>query len=211
MHFGRRWAGSRVRTSNLAGRLDYGCFREKLPAASDIEPASQQETRSPWGHNPQPLEFTEIFANQIGRITSSGVTHGPPPARVDATNGVYRYDQLIVLRMTHMPAVLLQAGAIINHREELELAKPVRVALVADAATTPWKPIATRAAITSPKRRRTRHRRRGRPRVYSSEIDLHFGRIQDHQRHPDVKPSTATKNEAFRLFNVTKFALTGEK
>ena len=54
---------------------------------------------------------------------------------VDATNGVYRYDQLIVLRTTHMPAVLLEAGSIINRKEELELAKPQRVALVADAAT----------------------------------------------------------------------------
>jgi N-acetylmuramoyl-L-alanine amidase len=54
---------------------------------------------------------------------------------VDAVNGVYRYDQLIVLRTTHMPAVLLEAGSIINRKEELELAKPERVALVADAAT----------------------------------------------------------------------------
>jgi N-acetylmuramoyl-L-alanine amidase len=53
---------------------------------------------------------------------------------VDAVNGVYRYDQLIVLRSTHMPAVLLEAGSIINRKEELELAKPERVALVADAA-----------------------------------------------------------------------------
>jgi N-acetylmuramoyl-L-alanine amidase len=53
---------------------------------------------------------------------------------VDATNGVYRYDQLIVLRTTHMPAVLLEAGSIVNRNEEVELAKPERIALVADAA-----------------------------------------------------------------------------
>jgi N-acetylmuramoyl-L-alanine amidase len=53
---------------------------------------------------------------------------------VDAGNGVYRYDQLIVLRSTHMPAVLLEAGSIINRKEEVELGKPERVALVADAA-----------------------------------------------------------------------------
>jgi N-acetylmuramoyl-L-alanine amidase len=53
---------------------------------------------------------------------------------VDAVNGVYRYDQLIVLRSTHMPAVLLEAGSIINRKEEVELANPERVAIVADAA-----------------------------------------------------------------------------
>ena len=35
---------------------------------------------------------------------------------VDAEAGVYRYDQLIVLRETHMPAVLLEAGSIVNRR-----------------------------------------------------------------------------------------------
>ena len=38
---------------------------------------------------------------------------------VDALAGVYRYDQLIVLKKTHMPAVLLEAGSIINRDEEL--------------------------------------------------------------------------------------------
>jgi len=41
---------------------------------------------------------------------------------VDAQAGVYRYDELIVLRDTHMPAVLLEAGSIVNRQEELELA-----------------------------------------------------------------------------------------
>ena len=39
---------------------------------------------------------------------------------VDAQAGVYRYDQLIVLRDTGMPAVLLEAGSIINREEELQ-------------------------------------------------------------------------------------------
>src|ERR1700720_1088946 len=43
---------------------------------------------------------------------------------VDAEAGVYRYDQLIVLRQTRMPAVLLEAGSIVNREEELELATP---------------------------------------------------------------------------------------
>jgi N-acetylmuramoyl-L-alanine amidase len=48
---------------------------------------------------------------------------------VDAEAGVYRYDQLIVLRMTRMPAVLLEAGSIVNRQEELQLAGPERRAL----------------------------------------------------------------------------------
>jgi N-acetylmuramoyl-L-alanine amidase len=52
---------------------------------------------------------------------------------VDPDAGVYRYDQLIVLRQTHMPAVLLEAGSIVNRSEELELEKPERRKLVAAA------------------------------------------------------------------------------
>jgi N-acetylmuramoyl-L-alanine amidase len=52
---------------------------------------------------------------------------------VDAKAGVYRYDQLIVLRATHMPAVLLEAGSIVNRQEELQLASPERRALTSAA------------------------------------------------------------------------------
>ena len=54
-------------------------------------------------------------------------------ALLDAEAGVYRYDQLVVLRNTTMPAVLLEAGSIGNRQEELELAKPERRLLVAKA------------------------------------------------------------------------------
>jgi N-acetylmuramoyl-L-alanine amidase len=52
---------------------------------------------------------------------------------VDAQAGVYRYDQLIVLRQTRMPALLLEAGSIVNRQEELELATPERRALTSAA------------------------------------------------------------------------------
>jgi len=54
---------------------------------------------------------------------------------VDAEAGVYRYDRLIVLRETTMPAVLLEAGMIIHRDEELVLASPERQTLIAAAVT----------------------------------------------------------------------------
>ena len=40
--------------------------------------------------------------------------------------GVYRYDELIVLRKTRMAAVLLEAGSIINRDEEVQMSSPER-------------------------------------------------------------------------------------
>src|SRR5262249_22223856 len=52
---------------------------------------------------------------------------------VDKDAGVYRYDQLIVLKDTRMPAVLLEAGSIINRDEELAMASPERQAKISAA------------------------------------------------------------------------------
>lgn len=52
---------------------------------------------------------------------------------VDAEAGVYRFDQLAVLMNTQMPAVLLEAGSIINRDEELLMATPERQALIGAA------------------------------------------------------------------------------
>jgi N-acetylmuramoyl-L-alanine amidase len=54
---------------------------------------------------------------------------------LDADAGVYRYDQLLVLRHTSMPAVLLEAGSIVNRKEELELVTDDRRTLTANAVT----------------------------------------------------------------------------
>jgi N-acetylmuramoyl-L-alanine amidase len=54
---------------------------------------------------------------------------------LDADAGVYRYDQLVVLRYTRMPALLLEAGSIVNRQEELELATPERRTLTSAAVT----------------------------------------------------------------------------
>jgi N-acetylmuramoyl-L-alanine amidase len=52
---------------------------------------------------------------------------------VDADAGVYRYDQLIVLKHTNMPAVLLESGSIINREEELRMGSAEHHELVSAA------------------------------------------------------------------------------
>jgi N-acetylmuramoyl-L-alanine amidase len=76
---------------------------------------------------------------------------------VDAQAGVYRYDQLIVLRQTRMPAVLLEAGSIVNRQEELELGTPERrsltsaaiVAAVENFCAARARPASARAAASA--------------------------------------------------------------
>jgi N-acetylmuramoyl-L-alanine amidase len=58
---------------------------------------------------------------------------------LDKETGVYSYDQLIVLRSARMPAVLLEAGSIINRDEELKLDMPERRDLISQAVATAVK------------------------------------------------------------------------
>ena len=55
---------------------------------------------------------------------------------LDADAGVYRFDELVVLRMTRMPALLMEAGSIVNRQEELELGTPERRAATSAAVVT---------------------------------------------------------------------------
>ena len=82
------------------------------------------------------------FARMLGRhLKAHGLEYTPHYTQrlmgrwqhtlVDTQAGVYRYDQLIVLRTTHMPAVLLEAGSIVNREEELVLASTERQSLIA--------------------------------------------------------------------------------
>jgi N-acetylmuramoyl-L-alanine amidase len=76
---------------------------------------------------------------------------------VNADAGVYRYDELIVLKDTRMPAVLLEAGSIINREEELLLGTPEHQALISASVTDAVKAFCTaraqrpRAAAPAPK------------------------------------------------------------
>jgi N-acetylmuramoyl-L-alanine amidase len=53
--------------------------------------------------------------------------------------GVYSYDKLIVLKSTRMPAVLLEAGSIINRDEELKMNSPERRDVVSNAVAAAAK------------------------------------------------------------------------
>ena len=54
---------------------------------------------------------------------------------LDKEAGIYRFDRLHVLRGTRMPAVLFEAGMIVNRDEELSLSMPGRQDLIASAVT----------------------------------------------------------------------------
>jgi N-acetylmuramoyl-L-alanine amidase len=72
--------------------------------------------------------------------------------------GVYSYDQLVVLRTALMPAVLLEAGSIINRDEELKMGSPERQDIVSGAVVAAVKefcrpeaaPIRPGSAATTP-------------------------------------------------------------
>ena len=53
--------------------------------------------------------------------------------------GVYSYDDLFVLRSTRMPAVLLEAGSIINRDEELKMASAERQNIISNGITAAVK------------------------------------------------------------------------
>jgi N-acetylmuramoyl-L-alanine amidase len=52
---------------------------------------------------------------------------------LDRKAGVYRFDQLIVLGRARMPAVLFEAGSIINRDDELAMNSPERQDMISDA------------------------------------------------------------------------------
>ena len=70
---------------------------------------------------------------------------------IDELAGVYRYDQLIVLKDTGTPAVLLEAGSIINREEELRMGSAEHQAVVSAAVADAVKSFCTaRGRLTPP-------------------------------------------------------------
>jgi N-acetylmuramoyl-L-alanine amidase len=58
---------------------------------------------------------------------------------LDKETGVYGHDELVVLRTTRMPAVLLEAGSIINRDEELKMNSPEQRDIISSGVTAAAK------------------------------------------------------------------------
>jgi N-acetylmuramoyl-L-alanine amidase len=74
------------------------------------------------------LEFTTHHDEQTNTTMYGRV--GP---MVDRARGIYAFDNIVVLHETDMPALILEAGMIVNRNEEVILSSPVRRATIARA------------------------------------------------------------------------------
>jgi N-acetylmuramoyl-L-alanine amidase len=76
------------------------------------------------------LEFARLLGNGLragGFVPTAYHAEKIPGENrqlVDKELGIYRFDDLVVLRTADMPAVLLEAGVIVNREEELRLGEP---------------------------------------------------------------------------------------
>jgi N-acetylmuramoyl-L-alanine amidase len=97
------------------------------------------------GRNPD-LGTSLAFAELIGKeMKAAGLQYArqysqPIMGRyqhplLNKETGVYSYDGLVVLRTTRMPAVLLEAGSIINRDEELKMDSPEHRNIISSGVT----------------------------------------------------------------------------
>jgi N-acetylmuramoyl-L-alanine amidase len=92
------------------------------------------------------LSFAELVAKEMKaqglqyarQYTLPIMGHYQHPL-LNSETGVYSYDQLIVLKSSRMPAVLLEAGSIINRDEEIKMDSPERRDLISSAVAAAAK------------------------------------------------------------------------
>ncbi|MES2193354.1 MAG: N-acetylmuramoyl-L-alanine amidase [Pseudomonadota bacterium] len=104
------------------------------------------------------LAFAELLAREIKAF---GLTYAEQYSQpimgrhrhplLNKETGVYSYDELVVLRKTRMPAVLLEAGSIINRDEELKMDSRERQEIISSGVTAAVKQFCDRRwAILGP-------------------------------------------------------------
>lgn len=90
--------------------------------------------------NPDPASSLRCASSIGSQMRRAGFVptswHGRKHLAADLLNGVWYYDNLVVLYRTTLPAVLFEAGVIKHREEELELLDPERQARMADALAT---------------------------------------------------------------------------
>ncbi|MDP2882837.1 MAG: N-acetylmuramoyl-L-alanine amidase [Azonexus sp.] len=163
---GMRERGLGVREVNFAGDIGSLIARPERAAGSDFFISIHHDSigeawLKPWVWEGRELTHTEVkrgygifvsaqnpdpetslrCASSIGAMLrragfEPSTWHGRKHLAADAENGVWYYDNLVVLYRTTLPAVLFEAGVIKHREEELELADPERQARMADALAT---------------------------------------------------------------------------
>jgi N-acetylmuramoyl-L-alanine amidase len=92
------------------------------------------------------LSFAELIGKEMkaqgldyARQYSQAIMGRYQRPLLNRETGVYRYDELIVLRKTRMAAVLFEAGSIINRDEELKMRSPERLDIISSGVTAAMK------------------------------------------------------------------------
>jgi N-acetylmuramoyl-L-alanine amidase len=92
------------------------------------------------------LSFAELIGKEMkaqgldyARQYSQAIMGRHQRPLLNKETGVYRYDELIVLRKTQMAAVLLEAGSIINRDEELKMSSPEHRDIISSGVTAAVK------------------------------------------------------------------------
>jgi N-acetylmuramoyl-L-alanine amidase len=123
----------------------------------------QDRYKQKWEHNGETYEYSDHFSGhslfvsrENARLTDSlafgrllglelksrGLVYtrhhlenvpGERRELLDREAGVYRYDRLVVLMYTKVPAVLVEAGIIVNRTDELTLEQPEHRALLTES------------------------------------------------------------------------------
>ena len=95
-------------------------------------------------HNSQPknsFKFASLLANALLKHGLPFSTHhamaikGEGRRFVDMDKGIYQFDNLIVLKGVHAPAVLLEAGVIVNRDEETQLSSINRQSAISESVS----------------------------------------------------------------------------